>query len=93
MMITKAQVELVKAVHSFELNRTHPHPNRHIEALSALIAVGEKLADGSHVILPANITAEMAWELENNFATPLPVCDLHRVNWHKAYRAMIAASK
>lgn len=48
MMITKAQVELVK---------TLKYSNEPVtEALSALIAVGERLADQTHVLIPTKTT-------------------------------------
>ena len=52
MMITKAQVELVKDY----FDGAYPTP-KYASAISALIAVGERLADGSHVILPRNPAA------------------------------------
>jgi hypothetical protein len=48
-----------------------------------------QIANGTHVIVPVDITKEMAWQLENHFAKPLPPSDVHRANWAQTYRAMI----
>lgn len=46
-----------------------------------------------YTVVPIEITKEMAWELENSLATPLPPCETHRANWASAYRAMLVAVK
>lgn len=44
------------------------------------------------VNVPREITAEMAFELESNFAECLPASEVHRANWAEAYRRMLAAA-
>jgi len=88
MMITKAQVELVKDYIDEGIGPTY------CKAMQALIAVGEKLADG-HALVPVEPTPEMiaaAWKLVRErwpmgqFLGPGPA-------FKECMMAMIAAAK
>lgn len=58
-------------------------------ALAAALSTGE--AEGM-VLVPREITAEMAHALESNIAECSAPSDVHRANWADAYRAMLAAA-
>jgi len=95
MMITKAQIDHAKDLKiwlSQILADDKDDPQKNIdfiEALSALIAVGEKLADQTHVVVPVEPTEEMRIAALN---TQLPSIDEPPL-YEKIYHAMIAAAK
>lgn len=42
------------------------------------------------VVVPRELSKEMAWELENNIAEPLKPSVVHQANWSRAYTALLA---
>ena len=60
-------------------------------ALTAALAAEPGAAEGK-VLVPREITAEMAHALESNIALCLPPSEVHRANWAEAYRNMLAAA-
>ncbi len=95
MMITKAQVELVKSIAIDE--ESERFGKFRLEALSALIAVGEKLADGTHVLVPAEPTQEDVEKVAKAIAlsdgNPDQYWKVYDAAARAAIRAMIAAAK
>ena len=92
MMITKEQLEVIKT-YTGELR-----PGYGVDCLNALIAVGERLADGTHVLVPVKPTEAIIeawsiakpenWDHENGSAE-----EANRA-WATAdWQAMIAAAK
>lgn len=57
-----------------------------LRAAAALLSVPE-----GFVVVPKEITKEMARALESNFADCLKPSEVHRANWAEAYRNMLSA--